>query len=342
MTDDNKNIDEEYRNEMSNGDEETGLNGVPLSRRGTLAAIAGLGALGLASGTASAASTGDTLTFGNSFAGTPSSGYALKLVEQSGSGSAEGINTEAQAPSGKGITAIASGGGTNFGVNGLTFSSNSGAAGVRGKAPSTTGAIFGVLGSTESPAGKALQGTNLATTGNAIGLEGRTDSPYGYAVRGRATEQSGSAIGVYGQTGSPNGYGLYTPDDAKIDGDLQVQGTKNFVQAVNTAAGPKNVHYTAVEAGESRTEHTGVAEMEDGHALIELPAHFDMVTSDEADLAVQVTPHADEKVHPQVVDKSTRFVSVEDFGDGPDDYGFSFTVKGVRDGFEDKEIVRDA
>jgi hypothetical protein len=81
--------------------------------------------------------------------------------------------------------------------------------------------------------------------------------------------------------------------------------------------------------------------MEDGHALIELPPHFDMVTSDAEPIAVQVTPHAEEKVHPQVVEKSTRYVSVEDFSDGPDDYSFSYTVKGVRDGFEDKEIVRD-
>ncbi|QCC51735.1 hypothetical protein [Halapricum salinum] len=126
-----------------------------------------------------------------------------------------------------------------------------------------------------------------------------------------------------------------------VNSDLQVTGTKNFVQAVDTTAGTKNVHYTSIEAGEVRTEHTGVAEMEDGHALIELPEHFDMVTSDEEPIAVQVTAHAEERVHPQVVEKSTRFVSVEDFGDGPADYSFSYTVKGVRAGYEDEEVVRD-
>ena len=168
---------------------------------------------------------------------------------------------------------------------------------------------------------------------------------------------SGTTYAVRGEVDSSDGYGLYTPDDAKIDGnlevggtvnntlnvdsDLQVTGTKNFVQAVDTTAGTKNVHYTSIEAGEVRTEHTGVAEMEDGHALIELPEHFDMVTTDEEPIAVQVTAHAEEKVHPQVVEKSTRYVSVEDFGDGPDDYSFSYTVKGIRAGFTDEDVVRD-
>jgi len=339
--------EQQYENDPSGTEQDTpGSSGVPLSRRGALAGLASIGLLGAGmTGSASAASVGDTLTFGNSFDGTSSNGYGLKIRETSGSGGNSGIRAEADAPGGKAIQAIARGNGSNYAVNGVTFSNQG--TGVRGKAPSNTGSTFGVLGTSQSPDGKALQGTNFATSGNAVGLEGRTDSYEGFGLRGRATAGSGQCVGVWGSSASPNGYGLFTNDaanvggDLEVGGDLQVTGTKNFVQTVDTTAGPKNVHYTSIEAGEVRTEHTGVAEMEDGHALIELPDHFDMVTSDEEPIAVQVTANAEEKVQPQVVEKSTRYVSVEDFSDGPDDYSISYTVKGIRAGFEDEDVVRE-
>jgi len=130
-------------------------------------------------------------------------------------------------------------------------------------------------------------------------------------------------------------------DDAPLEGDLQLDGTKNFVQTVDTTAGQKEVHYNAVESGTAHTEVTDTAEMDDGHGLVELPDHFGMVTSEEEPLTVQVTPHAEERVHPQIVETSTEWISVEDFGDGPQDYRFSYTVKGVREGFEDEDVVRE-
>lgn len=262
--------------------------------------------------------------------------------------------------------------GRNFGLRVDKRDSGYALHGISGNDTNDTTDI-GVQGETYSNQGIALNGHAKANNGLTRGLQGRTDSPDGWGVSARATSStsgnskainavnfatagvgidsrvsgSGETIAVQGRVDSSSGFGLYTPDAAKVDGklevggDLAVTGTKDFVQAVDTTAGPKNIHYTAIEAGESMTEHTGVAEMEDGHALIELPEHFDMVTSDAEPIAVQVTPHAEEKVHPQVVEKSARYISVEDFGDGPDEYGFSYTVKGVRDGFEDKEIVRD-
>ena len=81
--------------------------------------------------------------------------------------------------------------------------------------------------------------------------------------------------------------------------------------------------------------------MEDGRAVIDLPDHFQMVTSEEEPLAVQVTPYANEEVNPQVVEQSLDRIVVEDFSDTDYDYTIAFTVKGVRKGFEDKEIILD-
>jgi len=311
-----------------------------LTRRGALAGITGLGLLGLSSQSAAAA-TGDHI--GESWSGNPSSDLGIKVNNK---GSGYGII---------GIAGQNSDGATDIGLFGISYSTKG--KGLFGHNRSNSGDTKGLVGRVDSPDGVGLQARSTATgTGNSLAIEARQQAKDGTAIKARSFS-SGTTYGIWGEVDSSDGYGLYTPNDAKIDGDLevggsvqdtlnvnsdlQVTGTKNFVQAVDTTAGTKNVHYTSIEAGEVRTEHTGVAEMEDGHALIELPEHFDMVTSDEEPLAVQVTANAEEKVHPQVVDKSTRYVSVEDFSDGPDDYSFSYTVKGVRAGFEDEEVVRD-
>ena len=65
-------------------------------------------------------------------------------------------------------------------------------------------------------------------------------------------------------------------------------------------------------------------------------------SSDDERLAVQVTPYCDEPVRPQVTDRSTDRIVVKDFSDGPDEYNFAYTVKGVRQGFEDQQVVSDS
>jgi hypothetical protein len=323
-------------------------NGLP--RRGVITGLTGLGVLGMA-GTVEAnsntTSSGTNLEFGQSYGGTPSSGHGLKLEESSSTGSSFGLRAESASEDGQGVLGLATANsGRPYGINGYTTANRG--VGVRGKAAAGSGQTFGVLGIAESPDGKALQGTNFATEGNAIGLEGRTDSPEGYGVRGRAKSGSGVNYGVAGFTDSGSGWGLFTPDDAKIGGtvevlgNIEVSGIKNFVQTVPSDAGPKQVKYTSVEAGEPQTEHSDVVEMEDGVAIIKLPDHFGMVTSNDERLAVQVTPYCDEPVRPQVTDRSTDRIVVKDFGDGPDKYSFAYTIKGVRQGFEDQQVVSDS
>jgi hypothetical protein len=101
--------------------------------------------------------------------------------------------------------------------------------------------------------------------------------------------------------------------------------------------GEKGVVYTAAEA---RTEASGVAKVEDGRAVIELPDHFDWVTSNDEPLVVQTTPYASEPVQPQVTERSTDRIVIEDFAD-VDEYEVAYTVKGTRVGQEDKQVVHE-
>lgn len=125
------------------------------------------------------------------------------------------------------------------------------------------------------------------------------------------------------------------------DGTVKSTASKDFVQGVDTDDGEKEVHYTATEAGTPRTEASGVVELEDGRAEVDLPDHFGWVTSDEEPLVVQVTPHASQPVRPQVTERSTDRIVVEDFERDADDYEVSYTVRGTRAGYEDKQVVRE-
>lgn len=323
-------------------DDDGGITLSNTTRRRILASMAAAGLVGAGvTGTAAAASDGDPLEFGGAFTGASSNNRALEIVETSGDSSSIGLRVGSDAADGTGIRAFASANsGRSIGLSAVSQSPSG--VGVQGQAAASSGSPIGLLGITDNGGGKGLQGTNRSGSGTGIGIEGRSDSSEGVAIRGRATASSGTTYGVWGTTASPDGFGLYTPDDCKIEGDLMVSGTKNFVQAVETPTGQKEVVYTAVESGMPRTETTDVAELSDGRAEIELPDHFEMVTSEDEPLSVQVTPYAEEEANPQVVERSIKRIVVEDFSDDAREYTFAYTVKGVREGFEDQEIVQNS
>jgi hypothetical protein len=123
-------------------------------------------------------------------------------------------------------------------------------------------------------------------------------------------------------------------------GDVEAQGAKNFVETVDTDDGEKEVVYTASESGTAHTEESGVAELDDGRVEIDLPEHFAWVTSEDDPLHVQTTPYSADSAGLAVVERSTEHLVVEDL-DGEGDYEFSYTVRGTRDGYEDKQVVRE-
>jgi hypothetical protein len=347
------------------------------TRRTVMAGLAGAGLLGLGTGSAAAdadgegpavttLAEGDTLTAGGVFSVTDGSNNVGLQLDAQGS-TQYGLIATTDKNNGRALQGKAQSNGFNVGVDGVSaspdgkgvqgfaFNSDADAAnrgvigkaaggkgrGVEGKAEASSGFTYGVYGTTNSPDGNGVFGSSAPTSGNTIGVRGRTNSTEGTGVKGEAVQGSGVNYGVVGTTNSPDGFGLYTPDDVKIDGDLQVEGKKHFVQAVEAPSGTKEVTYTAVESGKVRTEDSGVVDLEDGTGVIDLPEHFQLVTSEEEPLTIQLTPYADERVHPQVVDRSLERIEIKDFGDGSGDYTVSYTVKGVREGFEDDSIVSD-
>ena len=312
-----------------------------LSRRGALVGLAGLGVASTATGTASANSDHNHL--GQFWSGDPGSPLKLDV----GSGTDTALSAFSPSETGTVLRGISkAGSGSTVGVEGKTESPDG--IGLLGFASSTSGNAKGLEGRTQAENGTGVIGSALNGSGFGKGVRGTAKSSNGRGVEGINTASNGPAYGIVGRSEADGGYGLYTPDDAKVDGtlevlgDIEVSGVKNFVQTVSSDAGPKQVKYTSVEAGEPQTEHSDVVEMEDGVAVVELPDHFGMVTSDDERLAVQVTPYCDEPVQPQVTDRSTDRIVVKDFSDGPDEYNFAYTVKGVRQGFEDQQVVSDS
>ena len=165
-----------------------------LSRRGALAGLAGLGVLGIGAGSQPVAADDDHDHWGQTWSGNVEGEDGLWVGNYSNEGDGRGLVGRTDAAEGTALHGTAAHEeGDNAGLVGLTLSSSG--TGVRGSASSHTGA--------------------------GIGVDGRSNSPGGVGVRGLAWADSGENYGVEGRTDSDDGYGLYTPDDAKIEGSVE-------------------------------------------------------------------------------------------------------------------------
>jgi len=99
----------------------------------------------------------------------------------------------------------------------------------------------------------------------------------------------------------------------------------------------KEIVYTCLEGPEAGTYVRGTAQLVDGEAVVNLPEHFSLVTSDEG-LTVQLTAVA-EWLQLCVVEKGTQRIVVRE-ADGRNAQ-FDYLVQGVRKGHEDYQVIRD-
>lgn len=271
----------------------------------------------------------------------------VKGVATSSSGFGYGVFGESACDDGRGVFGRAySPTGDTTGVFGLSTSDSG--RGVYGQASANSGNTIGVEGYSDSTAGTGVRGeggdTGVIGKGPGGGVHGISDDDYGDGVRGTANATSGPAWGVAGTTNSPDGHGVYAENFGGVAlyaaGDFVATGAKNFVETVETGSGPKEVVYTATEAGRALTEATDVAQLTNGRAVIDLPAHFGMVTSTKESLSVETTPYSIDSAGLAVTERSVDQIVVEDV-DGSGNYEFSYTVKGTRKGYADKEVVRE-
>jgi hypothetical protein len=125
--------------------------------------------------------------------------------------------------------------------------------------------------------------------------------------------------------------------------DLYVYGNKHFVHPHPTDDA-KVIRYVATESGEALTLTRGTAKTVNGEATIKLPEHFSLVTSDKAPITVIITPKgAPVLLYTKEESKNQILIAMKksDFAEFRD-VEFAYQVTGVRDGFENQEVIIDA
>ena len=134
----------------------------------------------------------------------------------------------------------------------------------------------------------------------------------------------------------------YINGNAYITGSLFLNGSKHFIHPHPTDDS-KLIKYIAIESGEALTLARGTAKTVNGQVTIELPEHFSLVTSKEAPITVILTPEgAPVLLYAKQKSKEKIVVAMKpsDFSEFKD-VEFSFQVTGVRDGFENQEVIVD-
>ncbi|WP_436927249.1 glycosyl hydrolase family 28-related protein [Halosimplex amylolyticum] len=229
-----------------------------VARREVLRAIGALGAAGTAdAATAADATTADGDHLGETWDGSPDTNHGLKIDV---GGTKHALDLRAQASDATTLFSRASAdSGSTIGVQGTAVSSSG--KGVFGFAPADSGPSIGVKGVSNSTGGRGLYGYVTADSGWTRGVEGKVNSSGGSGVYGEAAATSGTAVGVEGHSeaadgvgvkgtaGSTDGLGLYTPDDAAVDGALRATTHR-------TAAHPRADVTAHGAAGDGNTDDT--------------------------------------------------------------------------------------
>lgn len=117
--------------------------------------------------------------------------------------------------------------------------------------------------------------------------------------------------------------------------EFRVNGVKNFVQAHPTDA-TKEIVYVSLEGPEAGTYIRGTAKLHKGEAVIKLPEHFSLVTSDDG-ITVQLTPKGKWLRLYTVKADASQIVVQEQGGETGD---FDYLVQGVRKGLENHQVIQ--
>lgn len=132
------------------------------------------------------------------------------------------------------------------------------------------------------------------------------------------------------------GYG-WIGGNLTVSDDLNVWGNKNFIQSIKGTN--KEVVYTSQESGKVRTiwDKANIL-VEDGSEIIQLPKHFKLVTSNKKPLVVHVTPNNKPVAVATPVKSLKKGIKIKSLSEK--DIRVDITVKGIRKGYEDKQIIR--
>lgn len=174
-------------------------------------------------------------------------------------------------------------------------------------------------------------------------ISGRYTFQYGDLILSGGTHGAGWGWfkSPYLSTGTMSVEGnLQASTNLIIGGSLGVSGNKSFLQLHPTDTA-KFIQYFAMESGEALTVAQGVARTVNGEATVALPEHFSLVTNKNEPITVALTPEG-APVLLYAKQKSTKEIVVAMAAADLKKYkdvDFSYQVTGVRDGFENQEIV---
>ena len=116
-----------------------------------------------------------------------------------------------------------------------------------------------------------------------------------------------------------------------ISADLNCDGSKNWIHSLNET---HESVYSAQESPQVRAVVEDTVTVTDGETLIELPDHFSETVGTDEEMTVQVTPH--ELATVAAAQRNTTHVTIA----ADRDVSVDYRVTGIRDGYEDKQVVR--
>jgi hypothetical protein len=228
---------------------------------------------------------------------------------------------------------------------GLEVTVNGGYAieGLSGGTPGTTYGVRGLqltAGATDSAGvfGEDYTGSAGGTGKASAGVRGESATHFGLlgqsqqaAVSGELLTTSGAFVvaGVLGTINNSANWGVYAI------GNIGASGAKPFIEAHPTDAS-KEIRYVALEGPEAGTYFRGRSQFSHGWARIEVPESFRLVT-DEEGLTVQITPIGEMATY-----AVARVGLDEILVRGSKDVEFFYTVNGVRQAFNDWEVITES
>ncbi len=125
------------------------------------------------------------------------------------------------------------------------------------------------------------------------------------------------------------------------NGDGEVFGdTKNFRMEHPKQPG-KEIWYASIEGPEAAAYERGTATLQGGEAFVPFSEHFELVLNPET-MTVILTPHSADTYGLAVIEKTAKGIRVKELKGGRGNFGFDWEVKGVRKGYEEYRVIRDA
>ena len=177
----------------------------------------------------------------------------------------------------------------------------------------------------------------LGTHGSGALFGFQSDGDRAYTVGTYRTNQSSSATEA----------GWLVINDENGNEVIEMRGNNGSITAIqknfrmdHPNDPTKEIYYSCIEGPEVASYFRGTARLNNGEANIQLPEHFSLVTSEQG-LTVQLTPLSSTSKGLAVTNKSTREITVKELFEGQGNYEFDYLIQGIRQGFENFQVVRD-